>query len=244
MGFLRGLASKALGLLPGNLEQKVRSLLPARVVDQDGLKWFVTYDTRYGYAVSRDRYEHHLHDYFFHHAPPEGVFLDVGAGAGKYSLLMAKRNVTVFAWEPNPLNRVVFKKNLELNGLTDKVTLHEEALGSSESAKKMSFKALASRIGDEGGLVSMKRLDSYEFARVDLIKIDVEGYEYEVLKGAAETIKTHKPALIVELHPKMTANTRVRCTSLLEELGYSGKEIGRTRNGNSEYLLFETNSRG
>lgn len=46
--------------------------------------------------------------------------------------------------------------------------------------------------------IPSKKLDSFTFERIDLLKIDVEGWEFEVLKGAKETIKKHKPVLLVE----------------------------------------------
>jgi hypothetical protein len=46
--------------------------------------------------------------------------------------------------------------------------------------------------------ISVKKLDSFNFTDLNLLKIDVEGWEFEVLKGAVETIKKHKPVLLVE----------------------------------------------
>ena len=48
------------------------------------------------------------------------------------------------------------------------------------------------------GTIPMKTLDSYEFSDVDLIKIDVEGYELQVVKGAAKTIAQSRPIIILE----------------------------------------------
>jgi len=46
--------------------------------------------------------------------------------------------------------------------------------------------------------ISVKKLDSFNFTDLNLLKIDVEGWEFEVLKGAVETIQKHKPILLVE----------------------------------------------
>lgn len=50
--------------------------------------------------------------------------------------------------------------------------------------------------------VPVKCLDNYQFQNVSFIKIDVEGYEYEVISGARETIKTSKPILLVEIEQR------------------------------------------
>jgi len=52
--------------------------------------------------------------------------------------------------------------------------------------------------------VNMETLDSYKFKNVDIIKIDVEGYELEVLKGSKKTIKKHQPVIQVELRQTHT----------------------------------------
>jgi FkbM family methyltransferase len=55
--------------------------------------------------------------------------------------------------------------------------------------------------------VDVKKLDSFIFDSIDLIKIDVEGWEYEVIEGAVETLKKHRPVLMIETlvdHPNKT----------------------------------------
>ncbi len=64
--------------------------------------------------------------------------------------------------------------------------------------------------------IRVMRLDSLNLQRLDLIKIDVEGMEIEVLEGAAQALKQHKPVLLVE-HQKADA---ARMSQLLGEAGY------------------------
>ena len=70
-------------------------------------------------------------------------------------------------------------------------------------------------------------LDSYSFKRVDLLKIDVEGFELDVLLGAENTIRQFKPRIIIETHSK---ELRKKCHAFLSSLGYSLKVEGRTVN--------------
>lgn len=74
--------------------------------------------------------------------------------------------------------------------------------------------------------IDVKKLDSFTFENVDLIKIDVEGWEYEVVEGAVETIKKHKPVLMIEIlvdHPNKTLRSSydfTKLNTLLKELNY------------------------
>ena len=52
---------------------------------------------------------------------------------------------------------------------------------------------------DEAGETSVRRLDSFTFEKIALIKIDVEGMELSVLNGALETIKQHRPYVLLEV---------------------------------------------
>lgn len=74
--------------------------------------------------------------------------------------------------------------------------------------------------------IYVRKLDSFTFDHVDLIKIDVEGWEYEVIEGAVETIKKHKPVLMIEVledHPNKTLRSSYdfsKINRILAELNY------------------------
>jgi hypothetical protein len=70
-----------------------------------------------------------------------------------------------------------------------------------------------------------KTLDSFNFDRIDLLKIDVEGFEYDVLNGAVNTIRRLKPKIILETHSK---ELRQKCDDFLKKAGYRLKVEGRT----------------
>ena len=75
--------------------------------------------------------------------------------------------------------------------------------------------------------IRSEKLDHYSFERVDLLKIDVEGFELDVLLGAENTIRQFKPRIIIETHSK---ELRKKCHVFLSSLGYSLKVKGRTVN--------------
>lgn len=156
--------------------------------------------------------------------------MEVGANIGThtqvFSRLVGKRG-KVLAFEPQ---RVVFQTlcaNMALNSIVN-VLAYQMALGENEGEVRIP-PIDYSRVYNYGGIsvdgfesgerVPLKRLDDFldDIDRLRLIKVDVEGMELQVLKGAQETIKTFSPILYVE-------NDRIeKSESLLryiDELGY------------------------
>jgi FkbM family methyltransferase len=121
------------------------------------------------------------------------VFFDVGAHIGEYTLLAAARGATVHAFEPNPANAAFLRANVASNGLTN-VTVHEAAVSDREchvrflAHRDPSLSAIWTGRQTDGGYseitVRAIALDSVAVPRVDVIKIDAEGAELAVLRGA------------------------------------------------------------
>lgn len=126
--------------------------------------------------------------------------IDIGANVGIMSVRMARDFKTVESFEP------LFYDYLKNN--TSKFTnvnIHPYALG--EIEKTAAFQRFygnsgKSRINEEGEYsVEVKTLDSYNFKDVGFIKIDVEGYEWEVLQGGLETVK-NCDVFMIEVHKR------------------------------------------
>jgi FkbM family methyltransferase len=136
------------------------------------------------------------------------VFVDVGANIGFLSLAACakvKGNGKVYAFEPVPSTYNILKTNKSINGF-DQLQLNQFALGN-EEAEVMIFNENENRGGasiinntkSKGIKILLKRLDDLNIREtINAIKIDVEGFEFEVLKGAEQTIKRDKPNLIIE----------------------------------------------
>lgn len=67
----------------------------------------------------------------------------------------------------------------------------------------------------------MKRLDDYEFERIDFIKIDIEGYEFYCLEGAKNTLSKHSPVIYVEI----SDNYFSKVDRLLRSYGYINHSV-------------------
>jgi FkbM family methyltransferase len=147
--------------------------------------------------------------------PDGGLFVDVGANVGLHTILAAfhmGQSGKVLAVEPVPANLELLRKNLQLNGLLDMCQIFPFALTETgDLSIRMTVEpglSPAASISPTGRntensiSVATKTLDDIcEAAEKipDLIKIDVEGAEHEVLKGARRTLALG-PDLLIEVH--------------------------------------------
>lgn len=155
-----------------------------------------------------------------------GHCLDIGANFGVISMALVAGGFKVTAFEPQP---EVYKLLVENVPTAD---CHNVALGGSAGIAKMGKLRYSERnnVGGNGiGVVTpfgtidvpVRTLDSYLFADVGFIKIDVEGFEEQVLIGGAETIKRCKPVLYVE---DDRIEKRAGLHRMLRSLGYTWYE--------------------
>lgn len=123
--------------------------------------------------------------------------IDVGGHIGLWSYNLAHWFEDVEAFEPVALHRECFVKNLDI---PQPPRLHPFALGDREDM--ISIHTASTSTGDSWvkgkGEIPMKTLDSFGFNDVDFIKIDCEGYEEFVLRGAEATIEAWRPVIVVE----------------------------------------------
>ena len=126
--------------------------------------------------------------------------IDIGAHCGLWTQQLAQYFERVEAFEPLPRHIECWKKNAGWK-LTNR--LHEVALGEKEGTCGMHVvEGLSGRSHVNGvGEFKMSRLDDYAFENVDFIKVDTEGYELFVLKGAEKTLLKWKPVMVVEQKP-------------------------------------------
>jgi FkbM family methyltransferase len=144
------------------------------------------------------------------------TIVDVGANIGLFSVLAAQNarvGGVVHAFEPVPENIEYFKRNAGLNDISSKLQLNELAVGDKKGSLTLyiskediaihsASKAHAS--GKSSISVPMVSLDDYvkeNKLKIDLLKIDVEGYDGFVLKGASEMIRTSTPTIFIEYDP-------------------------------------------
>lgn len=126
--------------------------------------------------------------------------VDVGGHVGLWSFNLAHAFETVHAFEPVEVHRECFAKNTA--ELTN-IELHACALGDREGSVSIRTEPTSSgdsRVDGDGD-IPMHTLDSFHLANVDLCKLDCEGFELFVLRGAEEMLARQKPVVIVEQKP-------------------------------------------
>ncbi|HLW86699.1 MAG TPA: FkbM family methyltransferase [Candidatus Sulfotelmatobacter sp.] len=172
---------------------------------------------------------------------PGMTFIDAGANMGLYSVFAARRvspGGTVVSIEPSGREFAILEKNVKLNALTN-VRMRHKALADRSAELELSVAPLGksghNTLGafaydtplDHRERVKAEKLDdlvhSEGLARVDVIKMDIEGAEMAALRGAEETLRQFKPVLLIEISDRSLqhqgASSR-EVLALLEQQGY------------------------
>jgi len=166
--------------------------------------------------------------------PNRGIAVDIGANVGLWCRDLSLYFDQVIAFEPV----ADFRQCLKLNVPRDNLDLRECALGNEDTMIDMNITAENTghshvNLDSRGqGSIPMHRLDALALPKFDYCKIDCEGFEYNILLGAEQTIKTHRPIMVVEqkLHKDtgITRFTQYEAVDLLKQWG--ARELDRIRN--------------
>ena len=131
-----------------------------------------------------------------HFLRPGDLFVDVGANVGSYTLLASGVcKAKTISFEPDPDTMRFLRRNIELNGLYRHVVLEQAALGAEEGDVEFTVGLdTANHVAREREpkrtrRVSMRTLDSLGSSPPTMIKVDVEGYEADVFRGAHAVLK-------------------------------------------------------
>ena len=154
------------------------------------------------------------------------VVYDIGAFHGLLTMYFAQHATQVVAWEPNSKNRQRLEENLRLNSFTN-VIVRPYGLSSERALANMTFDSLVPGTasldpkiasGSQHEAVQLRTLDQEEGLKApDLIKVDVEGLELEVLKGASRALSCH-PDLFLEMHGSDSDDKRRRAQEIVDHL--------------------------
>ena len=161
---------------------------------------------------------------------PKWTVVDIGANIGYYVLQEAKVCTRVYAIEPDPSNYRMLIRNIKLNDYRN-ITTMNLAIGN-EAGKiclKSDLISNATRICRDGeepyAEVEMKTLDSlFPETKVDFVRMDVEGYEFNILQGMREIIDKYRPSMFIEVHRhplRSYGHSQEQLLELLADYGYS-----------------------
>lgn len=170
---------------------------------------------------TRGRFQHNLYEAALPYVTGRSLAVDVGAHVGILTKRMAADFEEVLSFEPVPENIQCFQRNVT----AENVTLQQMALG--RASGRVSIVNHNANSGcwraDDGDSVELAALDSFG-VDPDLIKLDVEGFEGEVLLGARETLARSSPVVVFEdngLGEKFYGEKWVDPKNVLTEAGYS-----------------------
>uniref|UniRef100_E6Q5U3 Methyltransferase FkbM domain-containing protein n=1 Tax=mine drainage metagenome TaxID=410659 RepID=E6Q5U3_9ZZZZ len=168
------------------------------------------------------------------------VVLDIGANIGLHTVRWCRElpSARVFAAEPVPRNQLLLERNIVKNGIGDRVqivpaafgaeqgiaTIFESADGAYSSARAENAEPVLARHE-----VPRVTVDSFvaerSIARVDLLKIDVEGEEFSVLEGASATIERDAPSIFIEISEAHSGERADERIAAFLAAGYQAYEI-------------------
>ena len=172
-------------------------------------------------------------EYFYNLIEDETCVVDIGAQSGAFSLLAKYFPYTEFhCFEPDPTNFSLLEKNIALNELSNIAayqlalsnTIGPQILNTNISHSGLHTLGKSPNFGSNPIEVHTSTLDDFfEDKKVDLIKIDTEGGEYNILKGGIDLITTYKPKILLEYHEGNLSQFNISLqdlNELIESIGY------------------------
>ncbi len=159
--------------------------------------------------------------------------VDVGANKGVYTYFLARRSRQVFAFEPNPKIFRILARNTRT---APNVTLSRLALSNESQAAVLRVPRHRGGFSNQGASLSAlkvpsdykevrieaARLDDLEISDAGFIKIDVEGFEQEVLDGASLLLERDRPVLLIEIEERFLNRPIEAAIRSVQDLGYRG----------------------
>lgn len=224
---------------PFNRDRKLRTILrimywklnqwlfhlPAVVEIENGVKCICYPESSYGGMVVYNRWaEYDVIKKIVELLTPKSTYIDVGANIGDTTIIAAAyTRGKIYAFEPSPVAYPRLLENIRLNGLGDQISAEKYAVSDTDGIISFTETRASetSHIGTgEGKLLKVKSrtLDSYaeekNIRMIHLLKIDVEGFEVLVLKGAESLLSQHR---IKHIIMELNANGRSH--------GYSNSDV-------------------
>lgn len=168
--------------------------------------WYRSDDKVIGQRIALDKFEKYETGLFLSQLKKESVVVDVGANIGYYTLLAARRVKKVYAIEPDKKCFEILKKNVVENNLKNVVLINKAASNKKENKflERDKENQGNSKISSENGeIITADTLDNIlkNEQKIEVIKIDTQGWETQVIEGAKKTIKKHRPTMFLEYTP-------------------------------------------
>ena len=140
--------------------------------------------------------------------------LDIGSNIGQWTRPLSHKFERVICFEPNKYFINCFNRNIS----EDNVDIYN--VGLSDKEHQASQDKTSTVIIDKPGNVKCKTLDSYGFEDIDFIKIDVDGFEFNCVKGAIDTLVRNNAVLNIEMKRNKRPSICAEVEKILHKIGY------------------------
>jgi len=207
--------------------------------------WKIRHHSDFDYTIN----SYHELEIEQHFKFSQGIFLDIGAHIGKWSIFVAKSSpeIVVYSFEPNPIVFKYLQENIKLNQLKNIIPIN---LGVSSKKEKLCFympetmtsTAKIVSCSTNKDVIEIETTSIDEFIhktkinplKITLIKIDVEGHEFEVLKGMKKLLKMlpNDIKIICEILEDKNINLILK---FMKKLGY----IHKVLETQTDYLFYK-----
>ncbi|MHB8360885.1 MAG: FkbM family methyltransferase [Thermoplasmataceae archaeon] len=215
-----------------NKNYKMYKSLPKRIANEMG----VTFSDDTPWDLPLEVFYEKIYDIPGFIPSKDQIVVDIGAYYGDSAIYWAKIfGARVIAFEPLPDIYKILVENIALNKVN--VEANNVAIGNGETKKAIiienscGFGSMLTA-SDIGKAIATTKLDSINLSMIHLLKIDVEGFEVDVLEGSLKSIQKFKPKIILETH---SSALRKQCNQILESLDYQLNFEGETRKGEGNF---------
>lgn len=206
-------------------------------------------------------WEYHLQDFYTKVIKGDDVIIDAGANIGYLTVQFAKLAKKVYAFEPQRYVFNILSSNILFNNLNDKVEQHRLGLGDIEEFRQLwsieneNFGQVWNYGGRglewedshykptgeerEEDVIKVMPLDSFNIKKCDLLKLDVQGFEWQLIYGGTETIERNLPIVLLESAPERSNNDK-KVLEYFKKLGYTNFRY--YINNNEDCILVHKNN--
>jgi FkbM family methyltransferase len=218
------------------------------MTDYRGLRiWVNLFDGFVSFGVLHGSWENAEVDFMLSCLRPGDGMIDAGANIGVFTLQAARAvgdTGRVYAFEPMRSTFDMLARSVHANGLAARCVLYNEGLGASLSGGSFHRSSHATNPGSSyisadasgGEQIRIRPIDSIDYERpIRFIKIDVEGFEPHIIRGAAQTLRRHAPIILTEFFPRSLREIGgipgAGYVAMLERLGYAMTVFENGREG-------------
>lgn len=172
----------------------------------------------------------------------EEAILDIGSNIGNHTLYFLIEHDAKFSYcfEPAKDTFQILKRNIEVNHLEKRTALYNSGVGSTMGSANISSQrnrntAYTKISMNENGVVRVVSIDGLGIKeKIGFVKIDVEGFELEVIRGMQKTLQENKPYVMVEIWN----DNYNEIIMMMENMGYQYQCLGK-RNNQGDYLFYQ-----